>query len=182
MNILSKSQIAVLKSRRLNLSKIKSEIRPFLRGVVNALLLLFLLIASNTFALEPMAATFRILGRGCDPARAAFAKTSWESQLNAIIDTATSDAQLLQSLTSGIKYDLFFIAPGQVQLIQMGRVDGNAMKTLVLEHQPHIKIIEVSDVSRAISLMSQALGPGLMKCSSASKNVKVRTEDWPFAD
>lgn len=65
-----------------------------------------------------------VLGRGCDPARAAFAKKAWEPVLNCEIDTATSDQQLVQLLTSGKKYSVFFIAPGQCQLIRMGRVDG----------------------------------------------------------
>lgn len=64
-----------------------------------------------------------ILGRGCDPARAAFAKKAWEPVLGCNIDTATSDQELKHFLTTK-KYSVFFIAPGQCALIKMGRVDG----------------------------------------------------------
>lgn len=36
-----------------------------------------------------------ILGRGCDPVRAAFAAKHWGPQLGVDIETATSDAELL---------------------------------------------------------------------------------------
>ena len=47
-----------------------------------------------------------ILGRGCDPTRAAFAKRTWEPVLNADVDTATSDKELMDRLTSGKKYEV----------------------------------------------------------------------------
>ena len=81
-----------------------------------------------------------VLGRGCDPARAAFAAREWSPLLGVQIDSATSDAELRTKLRSGRKYDVFFIAPGQCQLIKMGRVDGEAMKALVRQHQPAAKV------------------------------------------
>lgn len=117
-----------------------------------------------------------ILGRGCDPVRAAFAKKQWEPVLGVDIDTATSDQQLVQLLTSGKKYSVFFLAPGQCQLVKAGRVDWDLMQKTVKQHQPECKIVQVPDVAEGLSVLSEALGV------DGVGDVKPLTEAWPFVD
>lgn len=50
------------------------------------------------------------------------------------------------------------LAPCQVSLIRSGRIDGDAMKHLVKQHQPTARIVEIDDVSRALPLLSQVRG------------------------
>ncbi len=42
--------------------------------------------------------------------------------------------------------------------------------------QPHIKVVMMEDVETGLSQIASALGLG------ATADVKVKTEDWPFAD
>lgn len=119
-----------------------------------------------------------ILGRGCDPVRAKFAKDNWEPLLNAGMDFATSDEMLLKRLTSGTRYDVFFVAPGQCQLIRMGLVNLEAMKSLVHKHQPWAKFLLVEDVTTAVSQLAAAIGND--NCNA--KDVAKLSNDWPFVD
>lgn len=118
-----------------------------------------------------------VLGRGCDPVRARFAKQSWEPVLNCEIDTATSDEEFRSFVTSGKKYDVFFIAPGQCSLIRSGRVDANFMKNLIATHQPQCKSILIPDVSQALPLLAEALGS-----DKPIPGVAPLTQAWPFID
>ncbi len=118
----------------------------------------------------------KILGRGCDPVRARFAKESWEPVLGAEIFTATSNEELQEYLTNGNKYEIFFIAPGMCSLIKSGRINGDALRQLVLKYQPDIKFVVINDVSEALPKLSEALG------TTAVPGVQPLTEDWPFLD
>ena len=120
-----------------------------------------------------------ILGRGCDPVRAAFAKKNWEPILNAQIDCATSDDELITYLTSGIPYSVFFLAPGMCSLIKCGRVDGQRIKQLVLQYQPNIQVVNIENVSQSMQLLSQALGDDN---NGGSKAMSANSSAWPFVD
>lgn len=116
-----------------------------------------------------------ILGLGCDPVRAEFARKAWEPVLGVDVETAT-DFETLWARLATKRYELFFIAPGMCQLAARGIVDGGAIKARVLAAQPHIKIVEIGDVSKALPLLSSALG------GPSIEGAKPRTEDWPFVD
>ena len=118
----------------------------------------------------------RILGRGCDPARARYAKEAWEPILGAEISTATSNEELLAFLTNGYKYDVFFIAPGMCSLIKSGRINGDALRELVLKYQPDIKFVVINDVADALPKLSEALGAAIVP------GVQPLTDEWPFLD
>ena len=117
-----------------------------------------------------------ILGRGCDPVRAAFAKEQWEPILDCEIDTATSDKELLNHLKSGKRYKVFFLAPGQCSLAKAGIIKVADMISEVEKHQPGIKILMIDEVSKALPMLSNALG------RSEVKGVKSNSGDWPFVD
>ena len=64
-----------------------------------------------------------IIGLGCDPNRAAFAKKMWEPKLNVEMDAAHSVKSLLEMVGSK-RYEVFFIAPGMCSLLgAKGRKD-----------------------------------------------------------
>lgn len=63
-----------------------------------------------------------ILGRGCDPARAAHASKAWAPLLKCDVVCVTDDEALAAHLTSGVKFKAFFIAPGYCSLAKERRV------------------------------------------------------------
>ena len=117
-----------------------------------------------------------ILGRGCDPVRAAFAKKQWEPALNADIHFATSDDELARYLSTGKIYDIFAIAPGYCSLVDSGCIDGDKLIAQVRKHQPQITVVRMRDVSEALPLLSQALG------RAPIDGISANSIDWPFVD
>lgn len=98
-----------------------------------------------------------ILGGGCDSFRAPLAKRKLEPLLKCNIDPCTSNAQLLTALTSGKKYDVFFIPPGFCSLIKSGKKNADEMIHLVQSYHPHIQIVMIEDNSQGEALLREAL-------------------------
>jgi hypothetical protein len=71
-----------------------------------------------------------ILGRGCDPARAAHASKAWAPLLKCDVVCCTDDEALAAHLTSGVKFKAFFIAPGYCSLAKERRVGACGMSAL----------------------------------------------------
>ena len=112
----------------------------------------------------------RLLGRGCDPARAAYAKATWEPLLGVTIDVATTDA-MLKMYCEQHSYDLFFLAPGFLSLCASDRDMMAQVKALVVSTQGNIPIVEIARVEDAIPRLAAAL----------VKDIPANTH-WPFRD
>lgn len=114
-----------------------------------------------------------IIGLGCDPARAAFAKKTWEPKLGVRVDVTHNVKDLLRAVESR-RYEVFFIAPGMCQLLSAK--EQQELADLILEKQPHIKVVVIEHVSSSIEKLSIALG------LNALQKVSPMTEAWPFVD
>ena len=131
-----------------------------------------------------------ILGRGCDPIRAKFAKKKFENEfsklgVNLNFSTATTQNELIQLLNSKIPFELFFLAPGACYIkktnpnskLPGGNLTFDETIILVKKYLPNITIRYLEDVSDFMSIVSDALGLGKI-----SNNIKKSSEDWPFID
>ena len=129
-----------------------------------------------------------ILGRGCDPVRAAFAKKKFENEfsklgVNLSFYAATSDKQLIELLNSNIPFELFFLAPGACGIkrrepnryLPGGERTFDETIALVKNYIPNIVYIE--DVSNFMNIISKTLNLGI-----TNKNIQKTSEDWPFVD
>jgi len=127
-----------------------------------------------------------ILGRGCDPIRAAFAKNKFETEFNKLgvnlkFFAATSDKQLIDLLNSNIPFELFFMAPGACGIkkrepnrnLPGGERTFNETITLVKNYIPNITIKYIEDVGEFMNIISEEL---------IFKNIEKTSEDWPFVD
>jgi hypothetical protein len=123
-----------------------------------------------------MQAAKRVIGRGCDPARAAFASKQWSEILGCQVITTTDDETLYKKLKEGPPYDVFFMAPGLCQLDACGVYNGKKLKEDVAKLNPGIKIIEITDVAKGLSMISEAIN------GKQVTDVKPSTEAWPFVD
>ncbi len=131
-----------------------------------------------------------ILGRGCDPVRAAFAKKKFETEFNKLgvnlkFFAATSDKQLIDLLNSNMPFELFFLAPGACGIkkrepnrnLPGGERTFDETIILVKNHIPNITIKYIEDVSKFMNIISEALNLG-----EINKNIEKTSEDWPFVD
>jgi len=122
-----------------------------------------------------------ILGRGCDPARAAHASKAWAPLLKCDVVCVTDDEALAAHLTSGVKFKAFFIAPGYCSLAKERRVgacdrhvlcgrgaclvrrlltrapDGPGMLALVEKHQPGCPVVFVEQVEHGLKQLAAVL-------------------------
>ena len=116
-----------------------------------------------------------ILGRGCDPARAAHASKAWAPLLKCDVVCCTDDETLAAHLTSGVKLKAFFIAPGYCSLAKQRRVgacdrhvcsalashpravDGPGMLALVEQHQPGCPVVFVEQVEHGLKQLAAVL-------------------------
>jgi hypothetical protein len=120
-----------------------------------------------------------ILGRGCDPVRAAHASKAWAPLLKADVFCVTSDEDLEVQLKSGTKFSAFFIAPGYCSLAAARRVDGPGMLAMVERYQPGCPVVFVEQVEHGLQQLAEVLdGEGAAKLPS----VKTMTADWPWVD
>ena len=121
--------------------------------------------------------TRAIIGRGCDPVRAAHTK-NWEPLLQVRVDCCTSDAELLKTVgTPGVKYEAFFVAPGACSLMRGGAWDGEAVIERVRQLQPGIKVLLIEDVTHGLQQLARVLG-----LKEELKETKPLSADWPFVD
>ena len=131
-----------------------------------------------------------ILGRGCDPIRAGFAKKKFEKEfsklgVNLNFSTATTQNELIQLLNSKIPFELFFLAPGACNIkktnpnsrLPGGNLTFDETIILVKKYLPNITIRYLEDVSDFMSIVSDALGLGKF-----DKDIKKSSDDWPFID
>ena len=121
-----------------------------------------------------------VLGRGCDPARAAHASKAWPALLKADVICATNDADLLTHLKSGTKFSAFFIAPGYCQLAAARRVDGPGMLALVEQYQPGCPVVFVEQVEQGLKLLAGVLDGEV--AADKLPDIKRMTADWPWVD
>ena len=114
-----------------------------------------------------------ILGMGCDPNRAAFAKKNWCPRLGVDMDFAR-DAYSVFRMVQAKDYAVFFVAPGMCSLLGKDGVEEVFERVKAI--RPNIKCVYITDVTQAISVLSNALGvQGL-------KDVNSMSSDWPFVD
>ena len=131
-----------------------------------------------------------ILGRGCDPVRAAFAKKKFETEFNKLgfnlkFFAATSDKQLIDLLNSNMPFELFFLAPGACSIKKLepnsnlpgGKRTFDETIILVKNYIPNITIKYIEDVSKFMNIISEELNLG-----EINKNIEKTSEDWPFID
>ena len=121
-----------------------------------------------------------VLGRGCDPMRAAHASKAWPPLLKADVVCVTSDEELEKQLKSGTKFSAFFVAPGYCQLAKERRVDGPGMLALVEKHQPACPVVFVEQVEQGLKLLAGVLDGEV--AASSLPDVKTLTADWPWVD
>lgn len=121
--------------------------------------------------------TRAIIGRGCDPVRAAHTK-NWEPLLKVRVDCYTSDLELLKRAGApGAKYEAFFVAPGACSLMRGGAWDGATVIDQVKALQPGIKVLLIEDVTHGLQQLAQVL-----ELKEGMKETKPLTADWPFVD
>ena len=131
-----------------------------------------------------------ILGRGCDPVRAAFAKNKFETEFNNLgvnlkFFAATSDKQLVDLLNSNISFELFFMAPGACGIkkrepnrkLPGGEMTFDETISLVKNYIPNITVKYIEDVGEFMNIVSEELKLGVI-----NKNIEKTSEDWPFVD
>ena len=131
-----------------------------------------------------------ILGRGCDPVRAAFAKNKFETEFNKLgvnlkFFAATSDKQLVDLLNSNIPFELFFMAPGACGIkkrepnrkLPGGEMTFDETISLVKHYLPNITVKYIEDVGEFMNIVSEELKLGVI-----NKNIEKTSEDWPFVD
>ena len=131
-----------------------------------------------------------ILGRGCDPVRAAFAKNKFETEFDKIgvslkFFAATSDKQLIDLLSSNISFELFFMAPGACGIkkrepnrkLPGGEMTFDETISLVKNYIPNITVKYIEDVGEFMNIVSEELKLGVI-----NKNIEKTSEDWPFVD
>ena len=121
-----------------------------------------------------------VLGRGCDPARAAHASKAWPAVLNADVFCVTSDEDLLTQLKSGTKFSAFFVAPGYCTLAKERRVDGPGMLALVEQYQPGCPVVFVEQVEQGLKLLVGVLDGEV--AAASLPDVRTMTADWPWVD
>ena len=114
-----------------------------------------------------------IIGLGCDPKRAEFAKKNWAPRLGVQMDAA-HDLKSLISMIGSKEYAVFFIAPGMCYLL--GEDGSEKVFKQVKSIQPNIKCVLIEDVSKSLSILSKALD------LDGYKDVQPMTNDWPFVD
>jgi hypothetical protein len=131
-----------------------------------------------------------ILGRGCDPVRAAFAKNKFETEFDKLgvslkFFAATSDKQLIDLLNSNISFELFFMAPGACGIkkrepnrkLPGGEMTFDETISLVKNYIPNITVKYIEDVGEFMNIISEEL-----KLDVINKSVEKTSEDWPFVD
>jgi hypothetical protein len=131
-----------------------------------------------------------ILGRGCDPVRAAFAKNKFETEFNKLgvnlkFFAATSDKQLMDLLNSNISFELFFMAPGACGIkkrepnrkLPGGEMTFDETISLIKYYLPNITVKYIEDVGEFMNIVSEELKLGVI-----NKNIEKTSEDWPFVD
>ena len=131
-----------------------------------------------------------ILGRGCDPVRAAFAKNKFETEFNNLgvnlkFFAATSDKELVDLLNSNISFELFFMAPGACGIkkrepnrkLPGGEMTFDETISLVKNYIPNITVKYIEDVGEFMNIVSEELKLGVI-----NKNIEKTSEDWPFVD
>jgi hypothetical protein len=131
-----------------------------------------------------------ILGRGCDPVRAAFAKNKFETEFNNLgvnlkFFAATSDKELVDLLNSNISFELFFMAPGACGIkkrepnrkLPGGEMTFDETISLVKNYIPNITVKYIEDVGEFMNIISEELKLGVI-----NKNIEKTSEDWPFVD
>ena len=89
-----------------------------------------------------------IIGIGCDPNRANFAKQQWAPVLDVDMDIAHSLPSLLEHVGKR-RYEVFFIAPGMCKVF--GEQGITEVTAKIHEMQPQIKSIQIRDVGTAIN-------------------------------
>jgi len=120
-----------------------------------------------------MSAKRWIIGMGCDPNRANFAKKNLAPRLGVEMDFARNVETLL-SMVKSKEYAVFFIAPGMCSLL--GEEGGKKVAAKVKEIQPKIAFLMITDVSQTMAMLSKALG------LNDTKDIAPMSEDWPFVD
>ena len=114
-----------------------------------------------------------ILGMGCDPNRAAFAKSNWAPRLGVDMDAAHDASEVFRMLQ--VKdYVVFFVAPGMCYLL--GGAGLQDLFNRVKAIRPNTKCVYFTDVSQAMTVLSNALG------LQGFNDVSAMSADWPFID
>merc|ERR1711976_1626 len=98
----------------------------------------------------------RVLGRGCDPNMMSNARAMFSNALGVPVDGATDDEAVME-LAKANKYDVFFLAPGLMQLCRMKQYDDDKLRAMISELQPGIKFVEIWDPTQAVSQLKEAL-------------------------
>ena len=119
-----------------------------------------------------------IIGMGCDPNRANFAKKNWAPRLDVEMEVA-HDLESLINMINAKEYAVFFIAPGMCSILGGSgseKVFKQVKAIQINKFNSNIKCVLIEDVTTALAVLSGALG------LDGFKDLQPMTNDWPFID